>query len=330
MPRASQNRIFDYRLVIVAGKGGVGKSTLATAIALAAARSGRRTLLYQYGPYGKQISTPLSDQLIGDTIVELDRNLFAVRPSTEHGMREYVLMRLRSKRAYNLVFENALVKKLIAAIPGVNELIWLGKAFNHERERNKDGSPVWDTIVLDPPATGHSLYLFQVPFVVKSAVPAGPFHKDASDMVDLLQDPTRTAMHLLTLPEEMPVNETIELRQNINKSTQMPVVSLIVNGVFSPIFDDTDVGGFKELRTAVPEDGLVLDRLVGAALFRNERYKLQQRYLHRLRKELGLPTIEIPYYFVPELNRTVLEKMAAHIANFKPDERTAEPAGAEV
>jgi len=323
MAARTEQPLSDHRFVIVAGKGGVGKSTVAMGLAAAAARKGRRTLLFLYGTQGTQ-TTPFWDQDIGEEIVELEDNLFAVRPSTETAMREYVMLKIKSATAYRVVFENNLVKKMINGIPGVTELVWLGKAFNHEREKDSDGRPVWDTIVLDPPATGHSLYLFQVPYVIRDAVRSGPFHNETRAMVELLQDRDRTALHLVTLPEEMPANEVIELKRNIDRSMQIPVESLIVNAVFPQIFDETEQMQLDALRSVVPENGDVIDRLVAAGQFRVERRALQDDYLARLRDDMGLPTIEIPYYFVPRLDDPVLADLVGRL-----DDSTTREVGAQ-
>jgi len=311
IPETTPKLPHEHRFVIVAGKGGVGKSTISMALALAAAKAGRKTLLYQFGTQDSKTKTPFSEATVGEDIVEIRENLFAVRPSTESGMREYVLLKLKSKNAYRLVFENSFIKKLIDGIPGVNELIWLGKAFNHEREREHDGSPTWDTIVLDPPATGHSLYLFQVPFVIREAVQSGPFHREAVEMIELLTDPERTALHLVTLPEEMPVNECIQLKADVDARMGIPIKSLVVNGVFSDLFSESEVHALNTLRPQLEEDGGIIDRLVAAGLFRIERNKLQRSYITKLHNELGLPVIEMPQYFVPELDKEVLADMAS-------------------
>jgi len=308
------NKIHTHRFVIVAGKGGVGKSTIAMSIALAAARSGRKTLLFQFG--GQELRPlPFGNAQVGTEIVELAKNLYAVRPTTTSGMREYALLKLKSRTAYKLVFENDFVQKLIHGIPGVNELIWLGKAFNHERERDKDGRALWDTIVLDPPATGHSLTLLQVPFVVRDAVPTGPFHREAEDTVRLLQDPLRTAVVLVTLAEEMPVNESIQLRMELEKRMRIPVAALCINGLFPNRFAGQEAL-VQRIQILLEEEDDVLERLATAACFRLDRRQLQQSYVQRLDQVLQLPTLEIPFYFREDIREDVIVDIAQRVAEF--------------
>lgn len=307
--------LLNRRFTIFTGKGGVGKSTLATAVALAAARSGKRTLLIQFTAHD-MAGGLLEGPEVGDEVVELAPNLYAVKPSSAAAMREYVALILGSggKMAYRLVFENQLIKRFLRAIPGLNELLLLGKAFNHERERDGRGRPVWDRIILDAPATGHSVYLFQIPFVIRDAVSTGLMAREVRDMVSLLQDPQRTVLHLVTLPEEMPVNETLQLRDQLTDTMRIPLGVVIANGVFPRLYDDDERQALEALRKALPEDGDVLDRLVAAGTFRIERCGLQHSYLDRLRNELKLPLLEVPYYFVPSLGRDVIEDIAERVS----------------
>ncbi|MDX9721473.1 MAG: ArsA-related P-loop ATPase [Myxococcota bacterium] len=305
---AEAAQLLNHRFIIVAGKGGVGKSTMAMSLALAAAQSGRRTLLYQYGAQGVG-RTPLADRDVGESIVALRPRLYAIRPTTESGMREYAIMKLHSKTAYRIVFENGFIKKLLGAIPALNELIWLGKAFFHERERDAAGQPVWDTIVLDPPATGHSLYMFKVPFVLRDAVPSGPLFEDAQNMVELLQDPSRTALHLVTLPEEMPVNECIQLKAELDAGMRIPMAALLVNGVFPNLFID-DRALLDSLIQRFHEPSDVIARLLAAARFRMERRALQCHYIQRLRDAISLPLVELPYEFGGQITAASLEGFA--------------------
>jgi anion-transporting ArsA/GET3 family ATPase len=303
--------LLNRRLTIFTGKGGVGKSTVALAAAWAAAKAGKRTLLMQFAAHEKAAQL-LGLPEVGDQIQALAPNLYAVKPSAEAAMREYVLLILHSKMAYKAVFENQLVQKFLRVIPGLNELLMLGKAFHHERERDRHDRPVWDRIIIDAPATGHSVYLFQVPFVIRDAISSGLMHREVTEMVNLLQDPRRAVVHLITLPEEMPVNETIQLRHDLVQKMGMPMGSVIVNGVFPSLFDGDQRALLQDLRRALPEDGDVLDRLVAAACFRTDRCDLQRDYIARLAL-IGMPLLELPYFFVPSLSRPQVEDIARRI-----------------
>lgn len=310
-----EDALLNRRFTIVTGKGGVGKSVLAASLAMAYARAGKRTLLMQFTARDK-IGPMLGSRPIGPEIVQLESNLFGVRPTLDEGLKEYVQMKLprfMGDSAYKLVFRNDFVAKFLNALPALNELVMLGKAFNHERERTRSGRPTWDTIVLDAPATGHSMYLFQVPFVIREATPSGPMHREVSDMVSLLQDRRRTVLHLVTLPEEMPVNETIQLKADVTEKLKIPLGTVFCNTVFPRLFDVFEEETLPAIREAVPEDGGVLDRLVAAARFRVDRCHLQRRYVARLHEELGLPLVEIPFFFAPSLDRDIISEIADRI-----------------
>ena len=116
-------------------------------------------------------------------------------------------------------------------------------------------------------------------------------------MVELLRDPTRTALHLITLPEEMPVNEVGELKDQIETKMQIPIGALLVNGVYPELFADDEVVDLERLRTAIKPDGAVLDRLVEASRFRVDRCRLQRQYIDQLARDFDNPMIEIPFVF---------------------------------
>src|SRR4051812_44326267 len=193
---------------------------MAAAIASACARRGRRTLLYQsnakdrYGDYFGR--APL-----GPDPTELAPNLFGLNTSPAHALREYGLMILKFERIYKAIFENRVTKAFLRAIPGLDDYAVLGKAWFHTTEE-KRGKPVWDTVVFDMPASGHSISMLRVPWVISETVPEGPLTRDARTIKDLLCDPARTATILVTLAEEMPVNEALELESKLSASGIVP------------------------------------------------------------------------------------------------------------
>ncbi|MCA9562569.1 MAG: AAA family ATPase [Myxococcales bacterium] len=305
--------LFDKRFVVNTGKGGVGKSTLTAAIALAAAKRGQRVLVLELNTK-ERISRYFGKPEVGEEITRIHDNIWAVNVKPESAMKEYVLMTLRFETIYKAVFENRFVSQFLRVIPGLNDLVLIGKAWFHEQEQNKDGTPTWDMVVVDAPATGHGLFLLQIPKVIVDAVPTGPMANECRKILDLLTDPKRTALNLITLTEEMPVNETIELKAKLDKSLQVPMGYLIANGIFPSVFTPYEAKHLETLRnTANTPANPRLKALLEAGLFRFERCELQSRYLDQLKRSVSLPIIEVPQYFEPDINLDVLRRMAAHV-----------------
>src|SRR5205085_9640327 len=135
--------------------------------------------------------------------------------------REYALMILKFESIYNAVFENRLVRYFLRFVPSLQELVLLGKILFHLKEKRPDGSWRFERIVIDAPATGHALTFFSVPTVNIDTVPPGALANDAKWMHEYLTEPSMTAAVLVSLPEEMPVNETIELASALNERVQI-------------------------------------------------------------------------------------------------------------
>ena len=201
--------MFDTRVRIVTGKGGVGRSVVAVAMALSSHRAGRRTLFCEVN------ATESAARLLGypaldGELRQVAEGLFMVNLIPGDAIREYAMMTLKFKALYNAVFENRVVKYFIRAVPSLAEFVILGKLWFHESER--EGSrPRFDTIIVDAPATGHLISLLRVPRVFDEMMPGGPLRKSAQDFMHMLEDPRRTLLDVVTLPEEMPINEAIEI-----------------------------------------------------------------------------------------------------------------------
>src|SRR6266542_180737 len=201
--------LLDRRLVIVTGKGGVGKSTISAALALLAARSGKRVLVCEVNAQ-ERVAPLLGAPASGSEPHEAVPGVFTVNVTPRDAMREYGIMVLKFRSIYDAVFENRLVRYFLRAIPSLAELVVLGKIL-YEVRLEDHGRPQWDLVVLDAPATGHAVQLLRIPATLLDTVPPGPLRRDAQWMQDLLVDPLTTSLSIVTLPEEMPVNEAIEL-----------------------------------------------------------------------------------------------------------------------
>ncbi|TVR04947.1 MAG: hypothetical protein EA398_00805 [Deltaproteobacteria bacterium] len=317
----SRNRLLDHRFIINTGKGGVGKTTLSVAMAMAMARAGRRVLLFQFNVHDR-VGPIFGKPPVGPEIVELAPRLFAVNTTPPDAMREYVLMTLRVRLLYRAVFENRTVARFLRMIPGLPELVMLGKAYYHEGE-SADGRPRFDAVILDAPATGHGMFLLQIPRVISDAVADGPMVGEAHRMAELLRDRQRTRINLITLTEEMPVNETLEYQRRLREELDIEPGGIIANSVYPTPFSATEVRQLRDLRDTLrirtnnnhDSGERDLSSMLEAALFRDARCAMQKGYLDRLEQESGAPVIRIHHRFEPTLDAAALEFIATELSS---------------
>jgi len=279
--------LLDRHLVFVAGKGGAGKSTVTAALALLAARAGKRVLVCEVNAPQPRIAALLGAEVVGSAATRPAIHVLNVQPA--EAMHEYGLMVLRFKAVTHAVFENRLIRYFLRAIPSLAELVVLGKILHEARSRGPQG-PRWDLVLVDAPATGHAVQLLRVPSALLDAVPAGPLRHDAEWMERLLVDPVQTAVALVTLPEETPVNEALELDAQVRGVLGMSRAGLFVNAVPASRLSPAEVAALAGARDAPPP----LGPAVRAAALASIRAEEARRHLARLRAALDLPTTLLP------------------------------------
>jgi anion-transporting ArsA/GET3 family ATPase len=301
--------------VVVAGKGGVGRTTVAAALAASLAAAGRRTLLIQANAKEK-LAQFLGGPVVGEDVIPVRENLWAVNANPAAALHEYGLMILRYEAIYKMVFENRLTKALVRAIPGVDDYSILGKVWWHATQEQQSGRPRWDTVVFDAPATGHAVTMLRIPEAILSAVPEGPLTRDALKVKQLLQDPRQTALLLVTLAEEMPANETLELRDRLKNESGITAQGLVVNQVFPDRFPK-GTGPARLVERLQAGLATKPDPLLSAMLARahtvKSRREMHARYLTKL-AELGLPMAVLPFVFVPMLGKAEVGALAGMLA----------------
>ncbi|HEY0252560.1 MAG TPA: ArsA family ATPase [Kofleriaceae bacterium] len=291
--------VSDRRLVLVLGKGGVGRSTVAAAIAGKNAARGKKTLLFETNA-NDRFGTYFDKPAVGTQVTELAPNLSAVNTNPGAALEEYGLMILKFKSVYEMVFENRITKAFLRAIPGLDDYSLVGKAWFHTEEE-KRGKPVWDTLVFDMPASGHSVSMLRIPEVITETVPDGPLTRDARTIKQLFTDPKRTMAIIVTLAEEMPVNEAIELEQ---KLTAMGIVPqhVICNQIYPDHFPaGSPVAKVLDALEADPSLPSPLAELVSHSRLSRDRRALNSRYLTELRARAKAPVSELPIIFTPQL-----------------------------
>ena len=300
--------LFDKRLILVCGKGGVGRSTVAAAIAHECARRGKKTLLFEANAndrFGDYFGKPA----VGTMVTELAPNLSAVNTNAATALAEYGMMILKFKTVYEMVFENRLTKSFLRAIPGLDEYAILGKAWFHTTEA-KHGKPMWDTVIFDMPASGHSVSMLKIPWVIIDTVPEGPLTRDARTMQALFRDPARTAAVLVTLAEEMPVNEARELEQKLTTNFGIAPQAIVVNQIFPTHFPPASPASkVLDALLAAPGDATLAALAAHSAMSRS-RSLLNQHYLAELADNTSTPLMQLPMMFVDPLGRPQIDALA--------------------
>jgi anion-transporting ArsA/GET3 family ATPase len=235
--------------------------------------------------------------------------------NTEASLREYLKVQARVPvfgrlgplaRAFDFVAN---------AAPGVKEILTVGKVVWELRE-SLQGRSNWDLIVVDAAATGHVIGQLDAPRAIQELVQVGPVRNQTDWMVQLLSDPALTALNVVTAPEEMPVNETIELVERARDELAVPLGVVIVNRVLPELFTHADEAVFDALREPAATDALTRAAGPGAtAVLDAARLAVSLRrgrsaHLTRLREEVDLPLLLLPYLFVRDHGLRVTRMVA--------------------
>ncbi|MBS2023690.1 MAG: AAA family ATPase [Deltaproteobacteria bacterium] len=291
--------LLDRRLLVLTGKGGTGKSTMTAALALAASRRGKRVLVCEVTAK-ERVADLLGRPQSGPQIRELLPRLSSVHVRPQTAMREYGIMILRSEMLYDLVFGRKIVKYFLEAAPSLAEIVQLGKVTWHAEKDFEGSRRRFDLVILDAPATGHGLTLLTVPEVFLDLVHEGPLAADMKWMQALLQDEQRTQTCVVTMPEEMPVNEAIELYDALGKHS-LPRGPVILNSVFAPRISEQE-------RVAVARGGPLLSAVADAADAHEARAELSVRYEKVLREKVQ-QILPVPHVFDRQFGIAALERI---------------------
>ncbi len=293
--------LLDRRLVFVTGKGGVGKTTVAAALGLAAARRGRRTVVCELSQQ-ERVAGLFGVRDVGHDEPELAPGLFAVSVDPERAMHEWLRHQLRSGALAGLLGHSRLFGYLTAAAPGVTELVTMGKVWDLAQDERRTGESRFDTVIVDAPATGHALALLRAPRTYADIARVGPIARQAGHIDSFLRDRSTTGVLVVALPEEMPVNETVDLEQRLDEHLGMEVDQVVVNALLPERFAPAEV---RKLRSLDGDNAAV-----AAALSEDRRAVAQQHQLERLRAEVRAPVVTLPHLAEPEPRRRELELLS--------------------
>jgi anion-transporting ArsA/GET3 family ATPase len=302
--------VLDRELVFVTGKGGVGKTTVATALALAAAREGRRTILCEVG--GAARGPALLDRPGAPPGAEspLGERLSALTVDPQLALEEWATRTLGSRRVAGVLARSNAFAAFVNAAPGARELLTITKAWELGRRDGQGwvrGREGYDVVVVDGPASGHGLGMLRTPRTFEHIARAGPIASQARSVAELVADPARSAVVAVALAAELPVSETLELQQHAVADLGRGLDHVVVNAVLSQRFTAANVA---EVEAAAGHEAPTAH----AVRAHHGLAAVQASQLRRLRRHLDVPVTTLPLVPGSRLHAQDVEHLAAHLA----------------
>jgi anion-transporting ArsA/GET3 family ATPase len=257
------------KIIFFTGKGGVGKSTLTLATALAAKKKGARVAVASWStlPLTETSKPPLADEL----------QIESIPLETLTCFREYALQILKFERVYSAVFDNHVLKTFVKAAPGLSDTVIAGKLWDLYEKKT------YDLILVDLPSTGHALSFFNSPLGIQKMFMVGFVHKEATRILEMFGS-SDSRLDIVSLAEELPMTEGLELKRKLAESLPLNFGYLFMNQIFEQL----------KLPSEEPFEGLsdfIKDRLKSYS----ERHRQQSQMLDRA-KEFQMPIMCVPRF----------------------------------
>jgi anion-transporting ArsA/GET3 family ATPase len=308
--------LLEKRLVFVTGKGGVGKSTVAIALGLLAARQGLRTIVAELASQDR-----MQGLFSGDGAreqfreMELEPGLFTISIDPQQAMEEY--LRVKAGPLGHALGSSRLFQAFAMATPGMRELLSIGKVWElAQLDRRTSGAAPYDLVIVDAPATGHGVGLLRTPKTFADIARVGPIAHQGRTIADTIADPEFTGVIAVATPEEMPVNETLVLVEELARD-ELSLDLVIVNALYPARFEAGEIG---DLNDALSKTRSALARsALRAALSEHARAATQREQLERLRGHMnGARLAELPYVFAEHLGLPELGQLARALEDALP------------
>jgi len=317
LARMLLDSLLSRRVLILTGKGGVGKSVVGTALAIAASERGKRVLLVEVAApleAARVLGAPASRGHATQVLPGLHALNLEPRAVMDEYVRHVVKLELLARR----ILESPIYERFFAVAPGLKELMLLGKIMVLEEERQRFSTkPAWDLIVVDAPATGHGLAFLKVPLVASSAIPVGPVGANARRVLALIRDPARTALVIVAVPEEMAVVEALQLQASAKGELAVEPAAFVLNACHERRFSDEEEAELLRLSASGQRGrlgpSLPLEAGLRAARRQIRRRKLTSFYERRLARRLEIPLVRLPFLFRERLGLEELRLLAGRL-----------------
>ena len=299
--------LFEKRILFVTGKGGVGKTTVALALGIAAAAAGKRTIVCEVSAQ-EHASRAFGRAEIGFHEVELRERLFAISVDPDRSIREYLELQLPVKAMGDLLYRSRIFSYLAAATPGLKEMATIGKIWELAlAQRKSRGAKPYDLVIVDAPATGHGLGLMQTPRTFAEIARVGPMAHQAQTINRTITDHRKAGAVIVALPEEMPVNESATLEAELIDGVGVAIDRIYMNAVYPERFDD---GERERLARALDRASGEAEAAIAAAIDQARRAEAHREQLRRLERQTRSEVETLPFVFTPELGVDALEVLA--------------------
>ncbi|HEY8771416.1 MAG TPA: ArsA-related P-loop ATPase [Thermoleophilaceae bacterium] len=301
--------LIDKRLVVVTGKGGTGKTTVAAALGLLAARAGKRTVVCEVAEQ-ERLAALFGVEPLGHKERELAPGLSGVSIDPERAKSDWLRHQLKSGALAGLLGHSRIFQYLTAAAPGLSELVTMGAIWDLAQLERRLGGSTYDLAIVDAPATGHGIALLRSPKTFADIARVGPIHRQAMRIHNFVTDPKATGVMAVALAEEMPVNETIELGERLRAELGMEIDSIVVNGLYPERFTREEAKRMESLDGSGPEGSRPA---LEAALGEDRRARSQRSELRRLKKAVEAPVATLPFLFEADLASEGLEHLSREL-----------------
>jgi anion-transporting ArsA/GET3 family ATPase len=296
-------------LAFVTGKGGVGKTTVALAAALAAARDGRRVVLCEVAGQARAARLYGADAPRPGRELALEDGLWTTTIDPVVALEEWAGRQIGSRRLVGLLTHSNAFAAFVNAAPGARELLAITKAWElGRRERWVKGQGRYDLVVLDGPASGHGVGMLRTPHTFAEIARVGPIASQARKVATLLEDPARSAILVVALPAELSISETLDLEERVAGAVGRPLDAVVVNGVLPRRFSAAEVD------RVMARDGAVPGAVAAATRRQHGQAGAQQGQLRRLRRHTAAHVTTLPYVPAPQLGLDDVRGLADELA----------------
>ncbi len=319
--------LLERRLVVISGKGGVGKTTMAAAMGLLAAERGRRTIVVEFGEQSRLaglFGMPAAEAGIEQRLAP---DLWSISIDPDRALLEW-LQALGGRVSGRILASSGTFQYFAAAAPGAREIVSMVKIFQLTRGPRRGRGESFDLVILDAPATGHALAMLGSPKTFGAIARVGPIVRQTKEVQDLLADPRRTDYLAVALGTELAVTETIEFQEGLQKAVGRDPAAVLVNGLVPRRFNTAELERIEDLLKGAKRPAsangargrgpstAVIASAVAAAREAHEQSRVQQSQLARLRRR-GFHVIGMPFVWTPELELEGIRTLAHRLGRLE-------------